>query len=121
MGNRKKIFVNNADLVVTNYIQRFGNAASLGLLHPDCAFFNDASIDGIIGFRKEGRCAIVIGDPVCALPDRIALADSFNDYCRKLKIKSIYSMASESFTNATLNFFGGAALQFGHEIILDPR
>ena len=62
---------------------------------------------------------MAIGDPVCTSSDRIALAQAFHDFCKEQNKKSIYVMASESFTNETLDCFGGSALQIGHEIIID--
>lgn len=105
---------------IVHYLDRFGNAASIGLLHPSCKVFSDSSIDGIIGYRMEHNCAVVIGEPLCAAQDKIALAKVFYDFCKNQKKKSIYALTSEAFTNESLACFGGSALQFGHDIIIDP-
>lgn len=105
---------------VTHYIEQFGNSASLSLFHPLCKFFNDPAIEGVIGYRMEQNCIVAFGDPICGRDDRMPLAKAFHDYCKELNKTSIYLMASESFTSAILHNFGGSALQFGHDIILDP-
>jgi lysylphosphatidylglycerol synthetase-like protein (DUF2156 family) len=104
---------------INQYLQKFGNSASIGFFHPHCKFFGISSVDGIIGYRIEKNCIIGIGDPVCSQKDRAILAGKFNDYCKAQKKKLIYVMVSECFTNEVLQKFGGSALQFGHEIIID--
>ncbi|HEX2977895.1 MAG TPA: DUF2156 domain-containing protein [Candidatus Babeliales bacterium] len=108
------------DTMVIDYIRRLGNATSLGLLHPKCLFFKEPSIDGIIGYRIERGCLVAIGDPVCSLSDRMALAQAFQDFCKDQNKKSMYVMVSESFTNQMLDCYNGSAFQFGDEIIIDP-
>lgn len=106
--------------LVLDYLHRFGNAAALGLLHPLCKIFQPDGLDGIIGYRLERNCAVVLGDPVCAPADRLALAKSFHEFCKDQKHRNIYVMASETFTNDVLHHFGGSAIQIGHEIMIDP-
>lgn len=119
MSSNKKIFDQHEDTVIANYIQRLGNSASIGLMHPLCKFFHTPSIDGVIGYRVEGKYLVVIGDPVCETQDRLALTEAFHEFCKAQNKKSMYVMTSESFTNEVLDCFDGSALQFGHEIIID--
>jgi lysylphosphatidylglycerol synthetase-like protein (DUF2156 family) len=119
LGSSKNIFNSRSDDAM-HYIQRFGHAASIGLLHPLCSFFKSDAVDGIIGYRMERNAAVVIGDPVCAAENRIVLAREFHNFCKAQNKKTMYAMASESFTNQKLQNLGGSALQFGHEIIIDP-
>lgn len=102
------------------YIQRLGNAASIGLFHPLCKIFKDPSIDGIIGYRLEHNCAVVIGDPVCEPKHSFDLAQSFKAACDTQKHSCIYVMASAPFTSWAVDTLGASAIQIGHEIIIDP-
>lgn len=110
--------INNEEKI--EYIRRFGNATSIGLLHPLCKVFKDPSIDGIIGYRDEYNCAVALGDPLCQPKDREMIAQRFNDFCKSQKKSSVYMMTSESFTLWTVRSFNAKAFQIGHEIIIDP-
>lgn len=65
-----------AELVAT-----FGGAASNVLLDPRSECFEQAGIHGAIAFRRFGRCAVALGDPVSAPTDAIELAEAFRSHC----------------------------------------
>lgn len=103
--------------LIYNYIQKFGNSALTGHLNPKCKFFI-SSREGTICYRDELNCFVVIGDPICSSDNKIFFAKEFYEFAKKNNKKIIYILLSQDFTNQILDIFGGAAIQFGHEIIL---
>jgi lysylphosphatidylglycerol synthetase-like protein (DUF2156 family) len=106
---------------VIECVRRYGGAASAAVLDPANTIFSYSDIDGLIGYRVEWGCAVVFGDPVCAIADRPALTEAFHRYCDNQQLNVIYVTASASFTDWALNHVCHAAIQFGEELSLDPQ
>lgn len=107
---------------IADYVEKWGNSTSIALLDPSCKFFFVEYIDGIIGYRLEARCAVVIGDPVCVPEEMPHLVCAFHDYCKQNKHIVIYSIVSEQFVEWALKQgFCRWAAAIGDEIILDPQ
>jgi lysylphosphatidylglycerol synthetase-like protein (DUF2156 family) len=121
MNNQEKVLGLEEELLIADYIQRLGSAASIALLNPACKFFNISNVDGLIGYRDEARCAIVLGDPVCAFEDAPQLVHEFHAHCAQQKKSIIYAMVSAPFTDWALeNQVCRSAMEIGDEIIIDP-
>lgn len=103
-----------------DYIRRLGNASSIALLHPQCKIFHDSAIDGIMGYRDEPGCIVILGDPLCGATDIPELTHRFHNHCKDQKKNIVYVAASDSFTQWSLANTCSSALEFGHEIIIDP-
>lgn len=104
-------------------VQQWGHATSIALLDPSCLYFSVPHCKGIIGYRCTTGCAIVFGDPVCALEDRRQLIHAFRDHCVSHNIKSIiYVVATEQFAHWSLQQnVCGCLFAIGNEVILNPH
>lgn len=107
-------------LTLTDYIQQYGTAASIALFDPAFKIFKVEHVKGIIGYRPEGKCAVVFGDPLCAESDRAALTNAFATYCKNKNMSIIYTAVSDQFRTWALQGLCKSAIQMGHEIIIDP-
>lgn len=102
-------------------LERWGNACSIALLDPECLIFKVAAIDGVIGYRNIGNCIVVFGDPVCPSDQLSLLMDAFSAYCAAKSSNVVYVGASDVFcTRAIDGRYAQAAVQFAHEIVLNP-
>lgn len=117
---KKRIMSALNTLTLTDYIQQYGTAASIALFDPAFKIFKIDSINGIIGYRPEGKCAVVFGDPLCAEHDRAVLTDAFHEYCKNNNMSIVYTAVSDQFRQWAMQGWCKAAIQMGHEIILDP-
>lgn len=110
---------NNLSLI--EHIERWGHASSIALLDPRCLIFSTPGIEGIIGYRSHAQCMVVFGDPVCPQEALMPCMQAFHSFAQE-RVKSIvYAMASEKFTNWTLDQkICHSAISIGNEIILNP-
>lgn len=106
--------------LIAQYIEKWGNADSIALLDPRFLIFNVPHIEGIIGYRREAGCAVVMADPLCS-PEHIpALVEAFYDYAKQEFKSIIYTLASEKFAQWALTSVGKSAISIGHELVVDP-
>ncbi len=101
-------------------IRRWGGVTTDALLHPACQFFSISDSEGIIGYRSEWGCEVVLGDPICAKADLPKLAQAFQVHCQKNGRHIIYLAASEQFKAWATAHLGMASIEFGKECHLDP-
>ena len=80
---------------LVNFVRKWGDVNTEGILSATCQIFIDPQIEGLIGYRIEGGNAVVFGDPVCAQADKPALATAFQHYCQARKIGVVYIIVSE--------------------------
>ena len=107
-------------LLIVNQVRRFGDLNTDAILDSHCKIFTAPSVDGFIGYRIKGNCAVVFGDPVCAPCDKLKLASAFKIYCKQHYINVVYTIISEHFAKSAINHFGTVSIQFGHKLVLDP-
>ena len=101
-------------------VRRYGGAVSSALFDPTVDVFRSSGIDGAIAYRRCGRCAVAIGDPICARSRMPELAEAFRAESRRRGWHTVYTVASEPFAAwAAQNGF--AALEFARELVVDPR
>jgi lysylphosphatidylglycerol synthetase-like protein (DUF2156 family) len=91
------------------------------LLDPDCENFATPSIEGVIGYRTNSRCAVAFGDPVCAQENVPELAHAFHTHCKGHGKSVIYVAASSKFTDWAMQHICQAAIEFGKEFNIDPQ
>ncbi len=93
---------------------------SPALLDPKTSVFQTPEVNGVLGYRAGWRCAVAIGDPVCAPSDMERLAEAFRAHCRAHHWHTAYAVAGAAFAEKMVQH-GYAAIEFGEELILDPR
>ncbi len=111
---------NNQTISIADYVQRWGNAASIALFDPAYQIFQVPTIDGIIGYRSIGKCVVVFGDPVCSPDDWGKLVPIFHNHFNRLKKRIVYTTVSERFVTWALQHGCSSAIGIGDEFILDP-
>jgi lysylphosphatidylglycerol synthetase-like protein (DUF2156 family) len=99
-------------------VRKWGGAASDALLDPACQIFK--TTEGLIGYKSENDCMIVLGDPVCDTSHWQPLVQAFHAYCHKLGKHAIYVSASESFSAWAMKCVCNISMEFGEELIIDP-
>ncbi|MBX3158522.1 MAG: DUF2156 domain-containing protein [Deltaproteobacteria bacterium] len=105
---------------VAEVIRRVGGPVSTALLDPTCRRFSVRGIEGLIGYKVRLGCAVGMGDPACPPKDTPALACAFRAFCRERRWHTVYAVAGASFASWAVRL-GYAAVEFGEELILDPR
>lgn len=108
------------DKNVASIVQRLGNPVSTILLHEPCAVFQIPQIDGLIGYKQIGNCAVVIGDPICLPQDMPALAQAFHQYCHEHNLTSIYLLASDAFAHWAIRNGCHTLVQVADALSIDP-
>lgn len=107
--------------VLIEYLRRWGGSTTDALLDPGCKIFTTSGIEGLIGYRDETKCVVSYGDPVCASKDIPLLTTAFHRYCTQLGKDIIYVATSKSFTHWALENLGGASIEFGAELTINPQ
>ena len=107
--------------MVAECIAQWGNADSIALLDPQSLIFSVPHMQGIIGYRTQVGCAVVLADPVCPADTLSSLTMAFHDYCKEHFKTVMYALASERFAQWALHSTCKSALSIGHELIIDPR
>jgi lysylphosphatidylglycerol synthetase-like protein (DUF2156 family) len=77
-------------------VRRHGGPLSHAALDPSRSIFRIPGIDGLISFLLVRRCAVVMGDPICAPEDKAQLADAFAAYCAGKGWSVLYSTVSSA-------------------------
>lgn len=106
---------------IAEFIRRWGGSASIALLDPSFEIFTAPGIEGIIGYRKQSRCAVVFGDPLCDPTNMPVLAKSFHNYCEEKGWSIVYVTASEKFAKWAMKNTCHSLVEAGEELILDPH
>jgi lysylphosphatidylglycerol synthetase-like protein (DUF2156 family) len=105
---------------VVELVRRHGGPVSHAALDPSRSIFRIPGIDGLIGFLLVGRCAVVMGDPICAPEHKASLADAFAAYCVDKGWSFLYSTAS-----AAMQIYarerGYATMEFASLLMADPQ
>ena len=116
----EKCFLLSDKYSIADCVQRWGNCTSIALLDSACNFFTIPSINGVIGYRMESKCAVAFGDPVCLQEDIPQLTQAFHDYCKQKDKNIVYIATSERFMHWIVRHKQYSALAVGDELILDP-
>jgi len=68
---------------MTERVRQYGGALSHALLNPSCGVFETAGIEGAVAYDVISKCAVEMGDPICASADQDALQSAFERFCRE--------------------------------------
>lgn len=101
-------------------VKRLGNPESTILLHSSCSIFQVPQVDGIIGYHKIGKRAIVIGDPICLPEDVAGLISAFHLHCQEQNLKIIYFLVHHDFALRAIDKGCRTLIQVGEELSLNP-
>ncbi len=107
--------LNTIDLV-----RQYGGPISHVAMDPSRSTFRTPTIDGLISFLLVRRCAVVFGDPICALEDKPRLTDDFADYCAG-KSWSILFVAATANLQLYAREQGYASMEFASLLIINPQ
>lgn len=102
-------------------MRRWGHASSDALLGPSIEYFSLPGIDGLIGYRKEHKCLIAFGDPVCPQKDTPELALAFHHFAKQQGANLIYISTSKPFMEWSLENGCQTAIEVGEELSMDPH
>lgn len=101
-------------------IRRWGGPVSDAILNG-CKIFSLPHVEGIIGYYVRFGVAIVMGDPVCPLENRIEFVNAFHQWCKEQKLKVIYAVVSKEFMEWALQNTCQVAIEFGEEVSINPH
>jgi len=101
-------------------IRRHGGPVSHAALDPSRSIFRAPDIDGLIGFLPTYRCAVVLGDPICAPENKVALADAFATHCA-VNNRSILYVAATSAMQGYARERGYGTMEFASMLIANPQ
>ncbi len=98
---------------------RYGRGALLPFqLGDDKRWYSPAGRDAFVAYGRDGRVAVVVGEPVGSERDRWLVFAEFVDSCRRHDwVPVVYQASAESL--ATIQSLGLKALPIGREAIVD--
>src|SRR5882672_3220894 len=102
---------------IVELMRRFGGFTADAVLDPATRNFYLEGVSGFVGYRAQLGCAIVFGDPVCALSDREKLAKAFHQFAEENGYKVIYICASQEYANWAIENVCGSRVEYGEELI----
>lgn len=103
------------------WVHRWGCAVSESIIDTESQIFRIPSMEGFIGYRTVGSCAVIKGDPVCAPENMSRLAEAFAKYCQENNWHFIYMITTENFANWAFPNICPIMVQVGEELIFDPK
>lgn len=106
---------------IQEWVHRWGCSMSQMYLDYPCNIYRTPNIEGFIGYRIESKCAVVFGDPVCAVEQMPELAKAFQTHCQEQNQNTIYVIASEPFAKWAINNLLSVSIEVGEELFFDPQ
>lgn len=106
---------------ILSSVRRWGGLASDAALDPHCLYFALPSTEGLIAYREEYGCAVVLGNPICPAEEMPKLTEAFHDFHQEKSNRVIYLAASQSFSEWALKNICGIGIEFGEEVMIDPH
>jgi lysylphosphatidylglycerol synthetase-like protein (DUF2156 family) len=102
-------------------IRQWAGNATDALLDPQSKHFYLPDCQGLIGYREHDGCIVAYGDPVCP-PDKVpVLVEGFHQDCLRKHKSYIFLPATQEFALWYFENYGGAVLEFGAILTLDPH
>ncbi len=101
-------------------VRHYGGPVSHAALDPSCSTFRVPGLEGLIGFRVVGGCAVALGDPICAPEQREQLADAFAAHCASNGWSILYAAATSPW-QAHARERGYGSIEFADLLMADPR
>lgn len=118
--NRLKL-VNDEMEEIEEYVHRWGGSASEVAFDLPCKCFSIPHVEGVICYRIEAGCAVIIGDPLCSQENAPLLAQAFQRFCEENHLNTIYVIASEKFAKWAIKNISKALVEVCTELIFDPQ
>ncbi|MGR8941759.1 MAG: phosphatidylglycerol lysyltransferase domain-containing protein, partial [Gammaproteobacteria bacterium] len=103
-----------------NLVRQYGGPVSHAALDPSRSSFRTPAVDGLVSFLLVCRCAVVLGDPICAPENKTQLADAFADYCAG-KGWSILYVAATARLQAYARERGYGSMEFASLLMGNPQ
>ena len=75
-------------------VHRHGWPITHAALDPERCRFRVDGLAGLIACTQLGRCAVVLGNPICAPDDQCRLAAAFADHARQQGWSAVVAVAS---------------------------
>ena len=99
--------------------RRFGQGALLPFqVGPEALRFSPQDRDGLLAYGRDGRLAIVLGDPIGPVAEATSVLDEFLDTCRRCDwVPAVYQAAAAGLD--ALRARGFVAYHIGLEAMLD--
>ncbi len=104
-----------------DYMQRWGNHASIPLIERSCTLYTHDTIQGLIGYHQRKSSVIIFGDPLCDDADKDNFVKAFHAQCNNRGLAATYLNASEQFTRWFIEKHGGSCMSMGNELIINPK
>lgn len=101
-------------------VKRLGNPESTTLFHSNCILFQVPQVDGAIGYYRYGKCAVVIGDPICLAEDIAELTNAFHHFCQECGLKTVYLLTYQNFADWAIKNGCRTLIQVGSELSVNP-
>src|SRR5689334_8177934 len=98
--------------MIVERVRRWGGLTSSAVLDAVSKIFTIPTVDGLIGYRVESECAVVLGDPICAEKDIPELTHSFHQLCKEQNLSIVYISVSQQFASWLKLEQGFASLEF---------
>lgn len=105
---------------IVELVRLFGGSTTDAVLDPSTKIFQLPGIDGFIGYRLTKSCAIVFGNPVCALENQPLLTHAFHAFAKQNKKNIIYVAVSQAFARWAVQHVCHSLVEFGEELVFDP-
>lgn len=105
---------------IVDQVRRWGGLTSDAVLDPTIQIYKHQEIEGFIGYRSIGRCAVVFGDPICPAEDKQRLAEAFHRFIDHQGQSIVYVSVSETFAKWAIQYICGALVEYGEELVFTP-
>lgn len=105
---------------LASLVRRLGNPESTTLLLSSCRFFQVPHIDGVIVYQESGKCAVVVGDPICLPKDTAELTQAFHLHCERRQLKIVYFLVCQEFAHWAIGNGCRTSIQVGQEASVNP-
>lgn len=100
---------------------RYGSAASEAMFDYPCNFFRLPDCTGVIAYRNEFNCAVIIGDPICPREETEKLTKAFHQFCEDSNLKIIYIIVSKEFAKLAESLGCPISMEVCEEFVFDPE
>ncbi|MGZ5001263.1 MAG: phosphatidylglycerol lysyltransferase domain-containing protein, partial [Methylomonas sp.] len=105
---------------IVDLVRQYGGPMSHSALIPSICHFRTPAIEGLISHWQGGRCAVVMGDPICAPGNKAALARAFEDHCADEGWSIVYIAATAS-VQAYARQQGYTSMEFASLLMAAPQ
>ncbi len=106
---------------IIEWVRQWSGSTVDAVLESQTHIYSIAKIEGFIAYRISHGCAVVFGEPICAVNDREILTKSFHQFMVSKNRRIIYLIVTQEFAQWAINNVCKALFQFGDELYLNPQ